>query len=343
MKKLLLVMFFCCISMAIISNTTYADAPHRYTLAKISIEMIDGSIKEGYSPLYALYFNNNEEDKVIGGANLKGQFTAELKNIMFVDKIYTLPKIGIMIAQEEIKEVSLSSVNKVIFKEWIKEYSGEVGLITMPLKDIVKVSNNEIMNIETITGYVSDMVFINLNRDISKDTLKMVARYSPFSISESLGDNFYDIYSLVLYGINNKDKDYAVEPIIDKVTNALEKENKELAVLRNDTGNKEIDQYMSLIKIQVGRRIMLYKALLLYMQVKDIGLIKQFVTEIDKPGLQDTMKNNVKAISNNSDMLENIAIIIKSLNDYLIIPIDQNKYDDMLNRNNIITVVFCWD
>jgi len=338
MKKGIMVLI---IWFLIIPLYLFADCEHCYTVAKVKLQVKDNTIKEGYSPLYGWYFKGKKN--LLEGCELKTKFVIDVKEIQFFNRYYSFPEIGSIVIKEGIEKIPINEITKIILVKWEKiSGAGEVGNLSRI--DVEKIIKKGISSVERIIGNVSDTIFINLNKKLSNNTFKKLIRYSPYSLSESIGDSFYYIHHVIVFGKVNKDEKYNVQSISNMLQDAILKEKKEIETLNIPTEDKEIDKYLSIFRAKFNLRIKFYNAILLLVRDNDKRLMEEFILrDVDEQELKKILSGNLRSLDSYKDTLRKTEIITKQLYKYLILPIYQKEFDELLSKKDIIMYIWSWD
>ncbi|MBT7470333.1 MAG: hypothetical protein HN692_08030 [Candidatus Cloacimonetes bacterium] len=163
-------------------SISWADCPHCYTVAKIELTLRkNGEIKKGYIPIHdgALTYGSPYRHKPIPKENLTNRLTNHAQGISidFAENYYYVDKIGFLVAEEEVQKIQKKSVEKIIFIEWVEQFSGAIAFDTIPLKNIKKLQKHTIYHVERVSESCHDNIFVNLNPDISEKELKLFIKY----------------------------------------------------------------------------------------------------------------------------------------------------------------------
>ena len=147
----------------------YSDYSHFYTVAGVTIYMIDGEVKKGYIPIYGNYYIDKEnKDKYIEGSNLLELFSNDVSHVYYMKEYFCFDEVGCMTIEGEIDTIPLTEICKIIHNG--KAYRGAAGsLASLPRNAIKKLQEKEIIDIRRYDpGGVADYVYVNLNPKLNK-------------------------------------------------------------------------------------------------------------------------------------------------------------------------------
>lgn len=152
----------------------FADCPHCYILIDVEIILNNSSSLKGYIPYYGSYSN---KIPLLTGNDIKSNILeAEHKvtSITFCEDFYTFEDDIFCVNPEEVKEIGLDGINKIIFR--LETKYGGAGQVPFLSPKNIELMTKGIYEVKRYIESCCDHIFVNCNPIISSEEFDFFVR-----------------------------------------------------------------------------------------------------------------------------------------------------------------------